>query len=108
MNFFQKYKEYLTDNPEGCWFKRKLYGWGWTPVKWQGWVVTLAFVVFLIWNALRIERASVGGEATSEQVFWFLAQTVVAVAVLIAIAWRTGESPKWQWGIPKEKENTLN
>ena len=23
------------------WFRRKRFGWGWTPISWEGWVVTL-------------------------------------------------------------------
>ncbi len=34
----------MTDRP---WFKRKTYGWGWTPVSWQGWLVTLGLVVVI-------------------------------------------------------------
>ena len=30
------FKEYIRNNPKGYWFKRKLYGWGWFPVKWEG------------------------------------------------------------------------
>ncbi len=48
----KEYIAYLKDNPQGYWFKRKLYGWGWTPAKWQGWVVVLAFVIFLLGSAL--------------------------------------------------------
>lgn len=36
MSLIKNCVEYLKDNPEGYWFKRKLYGWGWTPAKWQG------------------------------------------------------------------------
>lgn len=35
----KEYLEYLKDNPKHLWFKRKLYGWGWVPVRWQGWLV---------------------------------------------------------------------
>lgn len=52
-NYIKKYIEYLKDNPEGFWFKRKLYGWGWIPVKWQGWLViviglAIAFAGFYV------------------------------------------------------------
>jgi hypothetical protein len=30
------------------WFKAKRYGWGWTPVTWQGWVAVLVYVAILI------------------------------------------------------------
>ena len=29
------------------WFKRRRFGWGWTPVTWQGWL-TVAFFIGLI------------------------------------------------------------
>jgi len=39
MQFFNDYIEYVRDNPRRYWFKRKLFGWGWTPVTRQGWAV---------------------------------------------------------------------
>ncbi len=44
----QKYLSYLRDNPQKLWFKRKLYGWGWTPATWQGWFVTLSYIVLVL------------------------------------------------------------
>src|SRR3989344_3809139 len=38
------YTEYLRVNPKGYWFKRKLYGWGWVPVRWQGWLFLAAWI----------------------------------------------------------------
>jgi hypothetical protein len=36
----------ITKRP---WFGPKRYsGWGWTPVSWQGWAVTLVFLVVVI------------------------------------------------------------
>ncbi len=29
------------------WFKRKVFGWGLTPVSWQGWVYTLVWVLVM-------------------------------------------------------------
>jgi hypothetical protein len=28
---FKRQLDYLRNNPQRYWFKRKLYGWGWTP-----------------------------------------------------------------------------
>ncbi|MEK7635349.1 MAG: hypothetical protein AAB446_02900 [Patescibacteria group bacterium] len=96
---FEKYKEYYKNNPEGFWFKRKLYGWGWTPVKWQGWLVILAFVAFLVWNGL-----SLGSEPTDTTLTWFFVKIAVAVILLILICYKKGEKPRWQWGIPKDED----
>ncbi len=49
MNWIQKIITYYKDNPEGYWFKQKIIGWGWVPVRWQGWLVTIcgtALIVF--------------------------------------------------------------
>lgn len=43
----QKYRDYLQDNPKKLWFKRKLYGWGWTPVKWQGWLTIIIYIALI-------------------------------------------------------------
>ena len=97
----KKYIEYLKDNPENLWFKRKLYGWGWTPVKWQGWVVILAFVAFLVWSSMSLESA---GEPTESMLYWFFGKLIISIVVLIFICYKKGEKPKWQWGIPKDDD----
>ena len=30
---------------KGPWFRAKRFGWGWTPITWEGWLVTLLGVV---------------------------------------------------------------
>lgn len=100
MNIFSKYIAYLKDNPKGYWFKRKAFGWGWTPVTWQGWLVTVGAVGLIVWNAFRLDV-----ENSHDAILPFVVQSVVIVSVLIWICYKTGESPKWQWGIP-EKDDT--
>ena len=89
------YIEYIKDNPEKLWFKRKLYGWGWTPVTWQGWLVLVVFVGGIVGNAYRIDSLSYSEYETSVK---FLSQTAAAVVLLIIICWKKGERPRWQWG----------
>ncbi len=103
MNSFKKYAEYLKNNPEGYWFKRKAYGWGWTPAKWQGWLIMLAFVVFIVWSATTLGSNSTPNKAELDQ---FFIKIILAVAVLIVICYRTGEKPKWQWGITETDGST--
>ena len=96
---FKEYVEYLKDNPKGLWFKRKLYGWGWVPVRWQGWVVIILFVVITIWNFQRIDAVQHSG---SDTLINFIPQTFILVLILLAICWKKGESPKWMWGREKK------
>lgn len=97
----KKYIEYLKDNPEGYWFKRKIFGWGWTPVKWQGWAVILAFVAFIVWGGLDLAAA---GEPTGAMLTWFFLRVAISIILLIIICYKKGEKPRWQWGIP-QKDN---
>ena len=82
------------------WFRRKTYGWGWTPIRWEGWLVTLVVIAIPILikstlKALEFER--------SAQYFYSWASVPILLMVLILICFRYGEKPKWQWGIKRTK-----
>ncbi len=91
---FKEYFDYLKDNPRGYWFKRKLYGWGWTPVKWQGWAVIFVYLILVLGFTLTLNNNS----PTREVFFTFIFPIVLLTAALIKICYKTGEKPKWQWG----------
>jgi len=93
MNIFKNYIAYLKDNPEGYWFKRKLYGWGWVPVKWQGWGIIFIFVLCILLSALNL-----GKFPTDSDAVWFVAKIILSVILLFVICYKKGEKPKWQWG----------
>lgn len=97
----KKYINYLKDNPEGYWFKRKLYGWGWTPVKWQGWAVIGVYVGLLVLLASTLEPKTTDKEAS----LMFVLPLIILTVALIRICYKKGESPRWQWGLPKDKDN---
>ena len=102
-NIFQKYIAYLKDNPQGYWFKRKVFGWGWTPATWQGWLVMVIFVTAVI--LFGFDLAAIP-EPTSSDFLIFFTKIIVAIAIIIFIAYWKGEKPKWQWGIPKNDSPT--
>lgn len=93
--FIEVYIPYAKDNPHHYWFKRKLYGWGWTPVTWQGWLLTALYVGAVAALSLTIDRSS----PPREVAFTFLIPTAVLTATFIRIAYFKGEKPGWQWGI---------
>ncbi len=86
---------YLRDNPEGYWFKRKLYGWGWTPVTREGWLVTLGILLAILLNAFRYKIMGYSDRAMFPQLF---VPTVLLVGVLLWVCVKKGETPRWQWG----------
>jgi hypothetical protein len=93
----KEYLAYLRDNPEGYWFKRKLFGWGWTPARWQGWVTLIVFAVLIAWDIGRVSASS-GGDT----LLGVAPSTIILLMLLIVICYRKGEKPRWQWGIPEK------
>lgn len=96
---FTTYFQYIKDNPKGYWFKARWYGWGWTPVRWQGWLVTLVYLIFVIWTAFSLPDDEADITRAQLQSFWI--KLILSTMILIFICYRTGEKPRWQWG-PKK------
>ena len=85
---FKKYIEYYKNNPEGYWFKRKLYGWGWAPVRWQGWAVVAGYVLAIFYFFKDIDASS---HSASDTISMFSAPFVIATGILIYICYKKGE-----------------
>lgn len=96
----KKYIDYLRDNPNKYWFKRKLFGWGWVPVTWQGYAVTFVYIAIILLLGSTVDENS----STREMVFMLFLPFILLTITFIRIAYRTGEKPKWQWGLPKKDE----
>lgn len=79
------------------WFKAKQYGWGWYPITWQGWFATLLYISVILFSAFT-SFDSHTKDVTPPQVWRFISIDVVATIVLVVVAWRTGEKPRWRWG----------
>lgn len=89
-------KNKIKKSSNSYWFKRRRYGWGYTPVTWQGWLVIVTFVLGLISAARKLpDDPSV---ATEGQMIKFFATIGIAVAILVAISLITGPKPRWRWG----------
>jgi hypothetical protein len=104
MSFWNKYRAYIHDNPNHYWFRRKIWGWGWTPATWQGWAILGVYIVALAGFALTLDERS----TSREVLFTFVLPMVLLTATLIRIAYKTGEPPKWQWGIPDDTKEEMS
>jgi hypothetical protein len=62
---------------ERPWFGPKRYGWGLTPISWQGWVLTASYVVAVFLLAIML--------ATPQPwIFWTLFVLATVVFLLVA------------------------
>ncbi len=78
------------------WFKRRRYGWGWTPATWQGWLSILAFLSVVVGAGLQLPpkpQQPRGGELAG--LFVILIGSTV---ILTLISYAKGPSPRWRWG----------
>ena len=87
-------------NSEHLWFKRKLYGWGWTPATWQGWVVILIYIALVMLFPFTIDENS----SASEVFFTGILPVALLTIALIRVCYKFGEKPRWQWGKIKSDE----
>jgi hypothetical protein len=76
------------------WFATKTYGWGWTPITWQGWACIAGFVTIEILAALLLLQE----QFLPWGVFAFLGSILIATMALLLICFKTGEPPRWRWG----------
>jgi len=93
------YRDYMMNNPQNLWFKRKLYGWGWTPVKWQGWLTVFAYAAAVAFIVTKIDRNS---HSVSDALIRSIIPLGVLTVVFIIILFKKGETPRWQWGKDSE------
>ena len=73
------------------WCPAKRYGWGWgLPVKWQGWVVLVAYIAIVVAGSFRFPP--------SQSLPAFLAVVLIGSLVFGLVCWWKGEPPRWRWG----------
>lgn len=93
-----EYISYIKDNPKNYWFKRRFYGWGWTPVTWQGNLVLFLYMIVILFLAIALKKHSTVHEVSIR----FILPAILSTIILIYICYKKGEKPKWQWGLRKK------
>lgn len=83
------------------WFKRKTYGWGWTPATWQGWAILGIYTGGFI---TLISRINTNGEPQGKDVLGFFLPLLGLTLFLLIITYLTGERPHWQWGKQRDEK----
>ncbi len=83
-------ESYLVKNK--YWSKRKRYGWGWTPVTWQGWTAVGVWAVFILGGMSYVN------ESSPSSVWIYISSVFLSIIPLFLIFYKTGPSPRWRWG----------
>lgn len=81
------------------WFRAKQYGWGWTPVTWQGWAITILYIIPIILFSTTAAKNPVIATYIIDDFFVLFAINTI---FLFIICYTKGEKPRWRWG---DKEN---
>lgn len=84
----------MTQTDKKYWFKRRRYGWGWTPVTWQGWTSILVLVGLPIATAVFLQPY-VQQPLVVELAYIVL---IIDLTFLIALSRAKGPEPRWRWG----------
>ena len=86
----------MDDNQHKYTMKRKRYGWGWTPVTWQGWIFIFAQVGIVIVAATFLPHKP--AQPTASELVRFLWIVGLAFINLIIFSIKTSPAPHWRWG----------
>ena len=84
------------ERPKKAWFSAKIYGWGWYPATWQGWMMTLLMVELII---LVMLVSLLSGDTARQQLYIAFPFLALIVSTMTTISYRTGEKDrkKWSW-----------
>jgi hypothetical protein len=76
-------------NGDDSWFAPKRYGFGATPIKWQGWALIIGFVATMTALVLRLKGQPVQ----------LIAALILPVSAFVVISCRTTRGGcRWRWG----------
>lgn len=85
------------DKKTKLWFKRRRYGFGWTPITWQGWLTVFVFLLVVIGSAqyLMPDKTIRPSEL---QLVTYLLIVLSSILLLLGISYAKGPMPRWRWG----------
>ena len=82
------------------WFKQRRFGYGSTPVTWQGWVAVVAFPVICVALALIlfVFDAPPGGPGGTRIVLFLVLIAAATLAFVAFVRKKTEGTWRWRWG----------
>lgn len=80
------------------WFKAKRYGWGWTPIAWEGWLAITVYVVLFVHIMRNIIALDNEGRFVGIWITISFGRIFLITAALLLVCYLKGEKPSWHWG----------
>jgi hypothetical protein len=83
------------------WFKPKTYGFGASPVNWQGWAATAAYVAVVLAASvvlLASQHNLPSGPSGSRIVIWALFVAALTLGFVVLARAKTDGQWAWRWG----------
>jgi len=80
---------------EKYWFKRRRYGYGWTPSSVEGWLVFAAVMLVTLGGAVVLGVLDSDGPTP---VVIYLAAVALSIIGLLVATIRKGPKARWRWG----------
>lgn len=71
-----------------AWFKVNKQKIGWMPISWQGWVLTISYIIFTVYNYKRIDETS---QTLTEIFMDFIPQTIIFTGLYSVLCYLTAE-----------------
>jgi len=74
------------------------------PAKWQGWCVIFVYILLILGLVLSREKDIPGNPDSGSNFLTFALPIIVLTILLVVVAYKKGEKPRWQWGLAKERK----
>jgi len=65
-------------------------------------LVTIIVFGYIVYQSIILESQSI--EPSGDQVLGLLIKVLISISIFSFIAYKKGEKPKWQWGIPDKNK----
>ena len=76
------------------WFKPKMFGYGSTPITWEGWALVIVFIIYLLAISQLLKEKHI--------VIYFVYFIIGIIAIFVVSKNRTKEEWDWNWGRKKD------
>lgn len=80
------------------WFRQKTYGYGFTPVTWEGWLVTFGLVCFLLLAGFVNNFFNIEGPTFREGIRFLLDVCILFGLFIVLFEKKCKGGMQWRWG----------